>query len=222
MANRVGEIVGIYTIIGDGVIGDNNKRYMRECNYCHNIFLRSYGSAKRAKSCRHVGIEGKIISQYSWKNKRIERIFAGMKDRCYNENADSYRWYGAKGIKVCDEWIQNPLMFEEWSINNGYTDSMTIDRIDENKWYSPDNCRWVTSKDNSRYKSTTRMIEVDGVSLTGRDWANKLGISTNKINKYVRQYGMDATAEFIRRVLENPERKKELKHKQSWFDLYMK
>ena len=222
MANRVGEIVGIYTIIGDGITGDNNKRYMCECNYCHSVFLRSYGGAKRAKSCRHVGIEGKIISQYSWKNKRIERIFAGMKDRCYNENADSYRWYGAKGIKVCDEWIQNPLVFEEWSINNGYTDSMTIDRIDENKWYSPDNCRWVTSKDNSRYKSTTRMIEVDGVSLTGRGWANKLGISTNKINKYVRQYGMDATAEFIRRVLENPERKKELKHKQSWFDLYMK
>ena len=218
---NIGDVVGIYTII-DKVKSNDNRIYKCECNFCHNIFYRSCGEMKRPSHCRHIGAAGEVLTPTKWDNERIGDIFRGMKRRCYNENEETYRWYGAKGIKICDEWIENPKSFEEWSMGNGYTDSMTIDRIDENKWYSPDNCRWVTGEDNARYKSTTRMIEVDGVSLTGRDWANKLGISTNKINKYVRQYGMDATAEFIRRVLENPERKKELKHKQSWFDLYMK
>ena len=218
---NIGDVVGIYTII-DKVKSNDNRIYKCECNFCHNIFYRSCGEMKRPSHCQHIGVAGEVLTPTKWKNKRIGKIFHDMKRRCYDENDEAYRWYGAKGIKICNEWVKNPKSFEEWSMNNGYTDSMTIDRIDETKWYSPDNCRWITRNDNARYKSTTRVINVDGISLTGRDWAGKLGIGTNKINEYVRQYGIDVTAEFIKRVLENPEHKKDIKHGQSWFDLYMK
>ena len=219
--DRTGEVVGIYTIIGYE-IHNGRKLYKCECSYCHNVFLRSYAEAKRPVHCQHIGAAGEILSLSAWDNKRIGKIFRDMKRRCYDKDEEAYRWYGAKGIKICDEWIKNPKSFEEWVVNNGYTDSMTIDRIDENRWYSPDNCRWITREDNARYKSTTRVIDVNGIALTGRDWASKLGIGINKINEYVRQYGIDATTEFIKRVLENPEHKKDIKHGQSWFDLYMK
>ena len=70
--------------------------------------------------------------------------------------------YGGKGIRVCQEWLDNPELFEEWSLENGYEDNLTIDRIDSTKDYCPDNCRWVTLEDNAKYKSTTRVLDVDG------------------------------------------------------------
>lgn len=219
--DRTGEIVGIYTILGYE-LHNGKKMYKCECNYCHNIFFRSYAEAKKPVHCQHIGAAGEVLTPTMWDNERIGHIFRGMKRRCYNKNEESYRWYGAKGIKICDEWIKNPKSFEDWSMRNGYTDSMTIDRIDEDKWYSPDNCRWVSFVDNAKYKSTTRTIKIENISLSGRDWADKLGIGTNVINQYIRQYGMEITIEFIKRVLKNPERKKERKHGQSWFDLYMK
>ena len=99
-----------------------------------------------------------------------------MKARCYDKSNKSYRWYGAKGVKVCDDWMRNPELFESWSLTNGYDDGLTIDRIDWDGDYSPDNCRWVTLAYNSKYKSTTSLIDVDGTIHTGKDWAKTLGL----------------------------------------------
>jgi hypothetical protein len=143
-----------------------------------------------------------------------------MKDRCYNSNDKSYRWYGAKGIQIYDEWIENPKSFEDWAVENGYDDSLTIDRINENKDYCPENCRWVTLEDNSKYKSSTSLISVDGETHTGRDWAQVLGLGVNTINMYVRKYGLYNTIEFIRRYKKNPTLKPKLKN-QSYYSLYM-
>ena len=144
-----------------------------------------------------------------------------MKTRCYDVNDKNYMTYGGKGIRICQEWLDNPELFEEWSLENGYEDNLTIDRIDSTKDYCPDNCRWVTLEDNAKYKSTTRVLDVDGELHTGRDWAVKLGLGVNMINNYVRRYGEDNTKQFIKRVLKNPDKVNSRQGKQTLYNLYM-
>lgn len=80
---------------------------------------------------------------------RLYRIYNGMKQRCYNPKGASYEYYGAKGITICDEWLNDFLSFKEWAESHGYTDELTIDRIDPQKGYYPDNCQWLTPSENS-------------------------------------------------------------------------
>lgn len=82
---------------------------------------------------------------------RLYTIFSGMKQRCYNQNCDAYRFYGAKGIVICDEWMgeHGLSLFMEWALSNGYEENLTIDRINARGPYSPDNCRWITQSENS-------------------------------------------------------------------------
>lgn len=81
---------------------------------------------------------------------RLYRIWSHMKDRCYNPNCDRYFLYGAKGIQMDDQWRKDFIVFATWSLNNGYQDNLTIDRIDSQKNYCPENCQWITRSDNTR------------------------------------------------------------------------
>ena len=225
--NHVGETYGIYTLIE--FLNEKDKYghylYKGKCKICGYEIIKPFNhfSAPSAivNNCRHLDRDGNYynFNQYTWDNKRIGSIFRGLKDRCYNKNNKSYKWYGEKGIKICKEWINNPKLFEIWALSNGYEDNLTIDRIDENKDYCPENCRWVPNNDNAKYKSTTSLIEVDGEIHTGKDWAKILGFGPNLINNYIRKYGLENTIEFIKKYQINPTL--EPKGNQSYYDLYM-
>lgn len=221
--NHIGETVGVFTIVElmPNKDADGHALYKGTCNECGLKRIARYGDLKRTSKCTHVGVGGVVLcDKTNWKNSRIKSIFYGMKQRCYNDKTKSYRWYGGRGIKICDEWLNNPKDFEEWALNNGYNNTLTIDRIDENEDYCPGNCRWADSENNSKYKSTTSLIDVNGEKHTGRDWAQILGIGINTINKYIRKYGPDNTSEFIRRYMANPTLKPSNKNK-SIYGLYM-
>ena len=225
--NHVGETYDIYTLIE--FLNEKDKYghylYKGKCKICGYETVRpfSHFSAPSAiaNNCKHLDRNGNYynFNKYNWSNERIGSIFNGIKDRCYNKNNKSYKWYGEKGVKVCKEWIDNPKLFENWALSNGYKDDLTIDRIDENKDYCPENCRWVTNINNAKYKSTTSLIEVDGETHTGKDWARILGFGVNLINNYIRKYGLENTIEFIKRYRVNPILKS--KGNQSYYDLYM-
>ena len=225
--NHIGETYGIYTLIE--FLNEKDKYghylYKGKCKVCGYETVRpfSHFSAPSAitNNCKHLDRNGNYynFNKYNWSNERIGSIFNGIKDRCYNKNNKSYKWYGEKGVKVCKEWIDNPKLFENWALSNGYKDDLTIDRIDENKDYCPENCRWVTNINNAKYKSTTSLIEVDGETHTGKDWAKILGFGPNLINNYIRKYGLENTIEFIKKYQINPTL--EPKGNQSYYDLYM-
>ena len=81
--------------------------------------------------------------------EKLYKIYYGIKYRCYNPNCKDYKWYGAKGIKLCDEW-KNYENFKKWALTHGYKVGLSIDRINPNMDYAPDNCEWVTISENSK------------------------------------------------------------------------
>lgn len=87
---------------------------------------------------------------------RLHRIWIGMKSRCYNPKATGYKNYGGRGISICDEWRDDFLAFLSWATKNGYQEGLTIDRVDNDKGYSPENCRWATKAEQNRNKRTVK------------------------------------------------------------------
>lgn len=107
---------------------------------------------------------------------RLGSIYHNMKTRCTNPNYDKYEYYGGKGISICDEWMNSYDAFEEWALANGYTDELTLDRIDVNGNYTPKNCRWITWKEQANNKTTNRIITYNNETHTLQEWADKTGI----------------------------------------------
>lgn len=186
----------IYIKISDEFIKakDGHKMYQYRCRICNNIFWQNEHNAKTVYTCRH---KSKTIS-----DKRLKSIYKGMYDRCYNNKNVSFKDYGAKGIKICQQWLVG-ANFEKWSLANGYRDNLTIDRINPKKDYCPKNCRWVTLEENSRYKSTTNYITVNNITHSGKEWSRILNKGQNFINRYKRKNGMKSTQEYIKRTLES-------------------
>ena len=202
----VGTRQGIYYVLYecDYKSNDNHRMFHVKCSKCGFETNMIMHQIKYVKRCQHTRVNGDYISfKTKWNNQRLRRIFSKMVARCYDTKCKDYITYGAKGITIYSEWLSNPNSFEDWCMANGYADDLTIDRIDSSKGYYPENCRWVSRSDNAKYKSTTRMIEVDGVSHTGRDWAKLCDIGTNVINQMYRNHGEEITKEFIRRRLAN-------------------
>lgn len=94
-------------------------------------------------------IQRKKVNEISLEyNKRLKNIYSGMKQRCCNPKHTAARWYHDRGITVCDEWLRNYEAFEKWALSHGYSDEMTIDRIDPDGNYCPGNCQWITKREN--------------------------------------------------------------------------
>lgn len=106
----------------------------------------------------------------------IYRRYNHMKDRCYNKNNKDYKDYGGRGITICKEWLDDFMTFYDWSTSNGYNDTLTIDRIDVNGNYEPNNCRWVDMKQQSRNRRSNRLFTINGETRCLMEWCEILGL----------------------------------------------
>lgn len=109
--------------------------------------------------------------------KRLITIRHSMYCRCYYTATHGYERYGGRGIKICEEWINNPNNFYDWAINNGYKKGLTLDRIDVNGNYEPSNCRWVTKEVQDNNRRNNRKIAYNGETKTLSQWSREYNIN---------------------------------------------
>ena len=155
-------------------------KYKCRCE-CGNIFYRRKDDIVKTingccPNCKRIRTD---VLKHGLSNTRFDNIRHGMIQRCYNKNNLYYKNYGNRGIKVCDEWLDKKtglITFYNWSIKNGYSDELTLDRIDVNGNYEPSNCRWTTMKEQENNKRTNHFIKYRGCSKTIRQWCDYFGI----------------------------------------------
>ncbi|MNH86337.1 hypothetical protein D3C73_387920 [compost metagenome] len=152
-----------------------NAKWLCVCD-CggEGVFVSSNLKNGNTKSC---GCNKHLFKQtHGLNGTRLAHCYDSMKSRCYNENYYRFDRYGGRGIKVCDEWLDDIENFFKWSYENGYDDTLTLDRIDNDGDYEPNNCRWSTKKEQANNTKRTIMIEIDGVTKPLQEWCEFYGI----------------------------------------------
>jgi len=139
------------------------------------------------KELKPRGSTGKYKSRHGMYGTKLYHIWNGIRNRCLNPKNKDYANYGGRGIDICPEWNE-PEKFFGWAFLNGYSVDMSLDRIDNNKGYSPDNCRWVLLTEQQRNKRNNHIIEYDGESHCIAEWAEITGINKQTILSRLR-YG---------------------------------
>ena len=166
----------------------SNKKYKVawkcRCD-CGNetIVLTTNLCSKRILSCGCLKLE-KLITRSTTHNQRhtkLYEVWKTMKQRCSNPNNIGYHNYGGRGIKVCDEWKNSYQVFYEWSMNNGYKEGLSIDRINNNGNYEPSNCRWADKFTQCNNTRQNKYIEINGVSKTIAQWSKDYNIPANVV-----------------------------------------
>lgn len=123
---------------------------------------------------------GRFCVTHGMTGTRIHNIWRSIKRRCYTKSHIEYKRYGGRGITACDEW-QEFIPFYEWSMKNGYQDNLTIDRIDPDGNYAPDNCRWATQKEQQNNRRNNHLITYNGKTQTAKQWSEELNIKNSTI-----------------------------------------
>lgn len=141
-------------------------------------------------SCGCYRIEGLVNRslKHGLQKTRQYRVWARMKQRCYDKNDAAYADYGGRGITVCPEWHDFPN-FYAWAMANGYRDDLTLDRINVNGNYEPSNCRWATQIEQANNKRNNITVTRDGETHTMKEWSRILGISYSTIQCRVHRHG---------------------------------
>lgn len=176
--NLVGKRFGHLIVIARG---ENNKTgqatWVCKCD-CGKIRKRNVTTS--SLNCGNTIACGETCSFSSKKHgmskTRIYHIWTDMKTRCNCTTSNVYHLYGGRGIKICDEWLNDFMAFYNWSTANGYQENLTIDRIDVNGNYYPENCRWANSSVQNNNRRTNHFVYYKGEKYTIMQLSKKLGI----------------------------------------------
>lgn len=181
-----GQVFGKLTVL-ERKWCEKSQRNLWYCScQCGNYIsvLTSSLLSGRTKSCGCQRKETTAMRSkaHGLSNSRTYRIWNAMKERCSCPSNGQFKDYGGRGITVCDEWMNSFQAFVDWAYANGYADNLTIDRIDNNGNYCPDNCRWITSKEQNLNKRTNRMITYNDKTQTLKQWSEETGIGMSTLH----------------------------------------
>ena len=168
---------------------------------------KEYNKRKNKKKVKQIKMthEEHCISAWasSFNRGRLRYVYYDMLRRCYKKEDRGYYRYGARGITVCDEWRKDCKVFYKWAKDNGYAEGLQLDRKDNNKGYSPGNCRWVTQQENIMNRSNTRYIIYKGEAHTLKEWAEITGLSYQVLADRIYRYGWDIDRALTESVARN-------------------
>lgn len=199
--NLIGQKFGRLTVIDSAKSRKrSNGKSMRfwlcqcECGKTTEVETNHLTSGHtKSCGCLHVdtaGTHGKCFAN-RMSHSPLWRTYWNMRNRCSNPNIKGYSYYGGRGITVCDEWKgdQGFNNFCKWALSNGYKDSLTLDRIDANGNYEPNNCRWVDRYTQANNKRNNLFLLIDGEKDTVGNWSRRLGISRGNLWNYAKGKG---------------------------------
>lgn len=165
-----GDVFGLWVVLNIHGKASKYGRYCIaecKCGTVKEVRIDSLISGKsKSCGCQLSSLAKTAFTTHNQSHSRLYSIFNGMKQRCYNKNHNSYHNYGARGIIICEEWLNNFGKFYTWAINNGYKDDLTIDRIDVDRNYEPDNCQWITLQEQQLNKNNTVYVEYQGNNIS--------------------------------------------------------
>lgn len=213
--NLIGNVYGRLVVIECAppkILPSGAKQTMWLCKCeCGNIKTIPAYNLKigKAKSCgclsREMASQRRKThgaTQHS-KRTRLYDIWRGMKERCQNPKNISYANYGGKGIRICETWNSSFEQFKEWAEQNGYSDNLSIDRIDARAGYFPDNCRWVTKRVQNNNTNRNAIITASGKTQTLAEWARQTQIDAGTISARIKKLGWS-----VEKALSTPTRGK--------------
>lgn len=163
--------------------------YKCKCVCGNEINVSGANLRRRLKNKKNVGCGCGMHKNHLYKhglsNGRIYRIYALIKQRCNDKNCKAYKNYGGRGITICEDWENDFISFYNWAISNGYDDSLTLDRIDNNKGYSPENCRWANRYIQSNNRRNNILITYKGETKTIPQFARDYGIEISTLRSRI-------------------------------------
>ena len=199
---KPGDVFGQWTVLDLVMVPAKNGRNCTQCKCvctCGTIAVIPKSNLARGYSTKCIKCRNKATSK-ALKNKpkrnsrcdgrsthRLYSTWRAMMSRCYYQAHPAYKNYGGRGIDVCDEWKSNFYSFENWAINSGYHEGVQLDRIDNDKGYCPENCRWVTPLQNSNNKSNNTFLEAFGQKHTLAEWGRMYGIHGSTISHRIKR-----------------------------------
>ena len=183
--NLVGKRFGRLVVFEMGPRNKQNKiQWLCKCD-CGKTTLVCGAKLKNGhtKSCGCLREQntGKMFTKHNKSMSTIYHVYYGIKGRCYNPKNSVYRYYGGKGVTMCEDWRNDFMAFYNWAIANGYKDGLTIDRINSNGNYEPSNCRWVTQKEQNRNKKSNRFELFAGKKRCVAEIAELVGLSYSSV-----------------------------------------
>lgn len=183
-----GKNFGRLTVLKEDPIRRNNRVFwICQCECGNEVSVgRNELQSGQTKSCGCLKLKNEgLTTRTNYKNNRLYNIWRGMKKRCTLPSDKDYKNYGGRGISLCSEWLNDFLTFYNWAINNGYSEELTIDRINYDGNYEPSNCRWVTIKEQNNNKRSNIFFTYKGKTQSMSKWCDEFGVSYEKIkSKY--------------------------------------
>lgn len=159
------------------------SRWMCKCD-CGNTIIVRAGELNNGhtQSCGCLNREriAQAATRHGLGKTRLYHIYLGMIDRCFDgQNSRQYNNYGGRGITVCKEWMgaEGAKRFKQWAMENGYSNDLSLDRINVNGNYEPSNCRWVTMKVQNNNKRDNHYITIGDETKTMKQWAEEVGLN---------------------------------------------